>query len=61
MKLSWSWKREKSSVKIISKDFLPVDSFGHYSELVIFYFTTPRLSADILNIDHFHLASDNGV
>ena len=61
MSLNWSWKREKSSVKFISKDFLPVDSFGHYSELVIFYFTTKRLSVDILNIDHFHLASDNGV
>ena len=48
-------------MKIISKDFLPVDSFGHYSELVIFYFTTPRLSADILNFDLFYLASDNEV
>ena len=61
----WVWigfgKRENSSVKTISKDFLPVDSFGHYSELVIFYFTTKRLSVDILNIDLFHLAPDNGV
>ena len=47
-------------MKIISKDFLPVDSFGHYSELVIFYFTTPRLSA-ILNIDLFYLAFDNEI
>ena len=48
---------DNSSVKTISKDFLPVDSFGHYSQLVIFYFTAPRPSADILNIDPFHLES----
>ena len=45
----------------LSKDFLPVDSFGQYSQLVIFYFTAPRPSADILNIDLFHIASDNGL
>ena len=61
MSLNWSWKGEKSSVKIISKDFLPVDSFGHYSQLVIFYFTTKRLSVDILNIDLFYLAFDNEI
>ena len=55
MSLNWFWKRENSSVKTISKDFLPVDSFGHYSQLVIFYSKT--ISADNLNIDPFHLAS----